>query len=220
MNYIVAEHNGVKINFNSFTSFCDGEQVENDMIDIVLKPLSDDFQIEPIHFCSVLFAKSTTPTELFDLSTNFALEKKKIIMPVFESNNFYLIVINLETREFLIYDSLPQPLAKFERKYKNFQIFVEGYNKRNAMSNNHIPITLRKVFNPPCYKQKTFIDCGIYLLIHAEQYMANEKIDITIPINIKDKRIEIQNQILKHSLNMQTKCLICGHDHCLYESSI
>lgn len=202
------------------------------MIDVwfdLVRPEYSDFQIEKYFTGSTLFLANNTREEIESIAENFVLTKNIILLPIFDQKkqHFFLIVVDTIKRDFILYDSCV--IQKVDREwikkniydefYQIFEVFCRAYNRSHEGGLN-FPLKINKRFFPNCFKQKGSDDCGIYLIIHAEHYMNYKKINLSVKLNIKEKRNEIQKHILRSSENMRKICLICGEKYDEFGQSI
>ena len=82
------------------------------------------------------------------------------------------------------------------------------------------PSKLKPTFFPShCYKQKGNNDCGVFMLLHANEILMNKSIKPK-NFNILQQRRQIQKDLLKASEYMQESYLICGENVNLSGNSI
>lgn len=217
-NYLIAIHDQTRILFDSFNSFSGSSWVENEMIDVYLNTVAPAYkhcQIEKFQFGSILFLAKLSNKQIAEMTENFVLKNKVVLFPIFDVNHFYLIIIDCEKKEFIIADNRKYSTTtiKYNKFYTIFSKFSKHYNSKVDDYQNELkfPNILEKIFSPQCNKSDSQTDCGIYLLLHAEQYMKNKQL-IVENINIPQKRLDIQKSILKHSANMHCQCLMCGEN--------
>lgn len=224
-DFIVCISNNEKIRQSSFISLENNTPVENFLIDILMKILitnaeKENVQIEPFYMGSILCFCSDDNT-LLEITKGFHLEKEIILFPIYDEirKHFLLITINNINQTFSIFDSLAYKkheknlMEKTYIKYfKNFKKFAELYNSSNNSKLKFLA-NYDTNFFPECPKQKGDTDCGIYMLMYAENFLKFNEIRLfpNSKLNIKRKRMSLQLKLLENSQSMLNICIICGN---------
>lgn len=229
LNYTVAVHGNLKINFCSYSSLFNRTWVENYMIDFYFSHIQTNHnqcKIMSIHVASILFTDpDLTDEEIKDLAEEFAnnwnYNASIILMPILNvmREHFYLIAFDMTKAEFAIVDS-----AKINRRdeairssisflydkhFNRFSCFLEHLYKKTKIA---IPKNIKKKYFPVCNKQQGNDDCGVFVIIHMEQYIQHGSYLIDKTINVSEKRNGIRDFILSKSDRMYDLCLVCGEN--------
>ncbi len=132
----MAIHDKYRVSFDVYNS----SWIENDIIDLWLNIISKPYnlvQVEKFHFGTVLFHYPLTEMEMIDMADQFILKQNIVLLPIFITNHFYLIIVDLNINKFIVVNSQEVKSSErvcyekqYDKIYDRLCFFMISYNSK------------------------------------------------------------------------------------------
>lgn len=156
----------------------------------------------------VQFETENTDTMIKDSNLNSKIPKVKkqfFIGSTLQDNNFNLIIVNVNSKQFSFIDPCNSHLDS-TRFFKNFLQFIEIHNKK--YKKNQLPTAEWQNVKMVHQEEPDIKNSGVILLNFVKQYLIYKKIDSGV--DALQHRVELKHVILRKSTKMTFKCVKCG----------
>lgn len=177
--------------------------LSNHLIDYIFTIFRKEFE-------DVQFETYKTPMIISDVVDRRQVPKvhKKILIAAYlndQLQHFNLVIVNCRDKTFSLIDPMLSD-PPVESYYQNFLNFVGRHNTKYPKNLMPTDWTIKNIKHP---LQHDVWNCGVFILNFAEQYAKTK--EINAEIDPSNYRTQLQHIILRKSVSMKDKCVLCGN---------